>query len=158
MRRNVIIQLSESSKVMLRIDIEMEWFDNIKICQESENVSIHFTNLGKGPTIMDEQSPKIKVIIHSQEVSGNIVDGGSDVDVINKITCDWLGITTWEACPLWLRMADISRVRPLGMIRPLDIVIGSHTFQISMVSHHLDAPSTYPSLLGQPWLRTANIK
>ena len=37
---------------------------------------------------MDKQSPTIKVIIHGQEVSGSIVN------VINKVTCDCLGITT----------------------------------------------------------------
>ena len=40
---------------------------------------------------MDEHSPSIKVIIKGQEVLGSIVDGGSDVNVINKLTYDQLG-------------------------------------------------------------------
>ena len=51
---------------------------------------------------MDEQSPTIKVIIQGQEVVGAIVDGGSGVNVINKTTCDKLGIWKWDACPFWL--------------------------------------------------------
>ena len=59
---------------------------------------------------MDEQSPKFKIIIHSQEVSGSIVDGGSGLNVISKTTCDQLGITTWETCPFLLRMADTNTI------------------------------------------------
>ena len=142
----------------LTTDIEMEWFDNIKIFQESENVSIHFTNLGKGLTIMDEQSSRTKVIIHGQEVLGSILHVGSRVNVINKNTCDQLGIRKWEACPFWLRMANTSIVWPIELIWQLDIVIGKHTFQILGVVLHLDAPGAYPLLFGRPWLWTANIE
>ena len=93
-------------------------------------------------------------------MSGNIVDGGSRVNVIKKITCDRLDIIAWEAFPFWLRMAesDTSTVRPIGSIRQLDIVIGGHTFQISAVILHLEAQGAYPLLLGRPWLQTANGK
>ena len=82
---------------------------------------------------MDEQSPRIKVVIQGQEVVGAIVDGGSGVNVINKTTCDRLGIRKWDACPFWLRMADTSTVRLLGLIRHLDVIDGGYTFQISVV-------------------------
>ena len=107
---------------------------------------------------MDEQNPSIKVIIQGQEIEGAIVDGGSGVNVINKTTCDRLGITKWEAYPFWLRMADTSMVRPIGLLRQLDVVLGGHTFQISAMVLHLEAPRAYPLLLGRPWLKTANIK
>ena len=77
---------------------------------------------------MDEQSPSIKVIIRGQEVTDTIGDNGSGVNVINKITCDRLGITKWDACPFRLRMADTSIVRPLGLIHQLEVIIGGHTF------------------------------
>ena len=117
---------------------------------ESEKVSINFTNPVKGSTI--------KVIIQGQGVPGSIVDGGSCVNVMNKTTYDRLSITNWETCPFWLWMADTSMVWPIGLIGHLDIVIGGHTFQISAVVLHLDAPGAYPLLLGRPWLRTTNIK
>ena len=58
---------------------------HIIVRNESEQVLVNFMNPGKGPTIMDKQSPTIKVIIHGQEVSGSIVN------VINKVTSliDW---------------------------------------------------------------------
>ena len=97
---------------------------------------------------MDKQSPTIKVIIRGQEVSGSIVDGGSRVNVIKKITCDRLDIIAWEAFPFWLRMANTRIVQPLVLIRQLDIVFGGHTFQILVVVLYLDAPGAYPLLLG----------
>ena len=38
------------------------------------------------------------------------------------------------------------------------MVLGGHSFQISAVILHLEAPGAYPLLLGRPWLKTANIK
>ena len=99
----------------------------------SEEGTINITNPIKGLTIMNKQSPTIKVIIKGQEVLGSIFDGGSSVNVINKLTCDQLGIK-WETCPFWLRMANTNIVWPLGLIRQLHIVIGIHIFQISAVS------------------------
>ena len=86
------------------------------------------------------------------------MDGGSGVNVINKTTCDRLGITKWEACPFWLRMADTNTVRLIGLLRQLDVVLGGHNFQISAVILHLEAPGAYPLLLGHPWLKRDNIK
>ena len=63
-----------------------------------------------------------------------------------------------EACPFWLRMVDTSIVRQLVLIRQLDIVIGGHSFQISVVVLHLEASGAYMLLLGRPWLRRTNIK
>ena len=48
---------------------------------------------------MDEQSPSVKVIIRGQEISNSIIDCGSGVNVISKMTCDHRGITDWEVCP-----------------------------------------------------------
>ena len=107
---------------------------------------------------MDEQSPSIKVTIRGQEIARTIVDNGSGVNVINKTTCDKLRITKWDACPFWLRMNDTSRIRPLGLIRQLDVILGGHTFQISAVVLHMEASATYPLLLGRPWLKIANNK
>ena len=75
---------------------------------------------------MDEQNPSIKVIIHGQEIEGTIVDGGPRVNVINKATCDKLDITKWGACPFWIRMDAASTVRPLGLIKQLNVILRGH--------------------------------
>ena len=55
-------------------------------------------------------------------------------------------------------MADATSVRPLGIIRNLEIIIGGYPFEISAVVLQLDALGVYPLQLGWPWLRMANIK
>ena len=62
---------------------------------KTEEVAVNFTNPTQGLEVMDEHSPSIKVIIKGQEVLGSIVDGGSRVNVINKLTYDKLDIK-WE--------------------------------------------------------------
>ena len=54
---------------------------------------IHFVNPTMGPTVLDDQNPVVKLIIRGMEVPEVIIDGGSGVNVINKTTCDQLGIT-----------------------------------------------------------------
>ena len=79
-------------------------------------MAVHYSQQSNNPLIMDEQNPSIKVILYGQEIKNVIVDGGSRVNVINKVTCDMLGITEGETCPFWLRMADTSTVRPIGLL------------------------------------------
>ena len=114
--------------------------------KEAEHVLVNCSQPSIGPTIMDEQSPSIKVIIRGQEVARTIVDGGSGVNVINNTTCDKLEFTKWDACSFWLRMADTSTIRPLGLIRQLNVILGGHTFQISIVVLHMEAPGDSLSL------------
>ena len=96
--------------------------------KDAKQVLVNYSEPSIGPMIMDEQSPSIKLIIWGHEVARTIVDGGSGVNVINKTTCDKLGITKWDACPFQLRMADTSTIRPLGFIRQLDVILRGHFF------------------------------
>ena len=100
--------------------------------------------------MVDHNNPAIKLVLQGQEVAGCIIDGGSSVNVISAKTCEQLGISEWEACPFWRRMADTRSVRPLGLIRKLGIIIGGHRFEISVVVLALDAPGVYRILLGRP--------
>ena len=106
---------------------------------------------------MDHHNPAPTVIIKGQEVPGCLIDGGSGVNIISKSTCDRLGIQNWEACSFWLHMADTRSVRPLGLIRKLEIMVGGYAFGILAVVLPLNAPGADP-LLGRPWLGVANMK
>ena len=121
-------------------------------------MATNFTETSNEPAVVDHRNLAIKLVLQGQEVAGCIIDGGSGVNVISAKTCEQLGISDWEACPFWLRMADTRSVRPLGLIRKLGIIIGGHRFEISAVVLSLNAPGAYPILLGRPWLRSANIK
>ena len=86
------------------------------------------------------------------------MDGGSGLNIINKATCNSLDIISWENCPFWLRMTNTRSVRPLRLLRKIFVIIGGHLFKISVVVMALEAPRGIPSLLGRPWLCSANIK
>ena len=58
-----------------------------------------FTEPNHGPMVIDHQNPAIKVLVQGTKITGCVVDGSSDVNVISKATCNNLGITTWENCP-----------------------------------------------------------
>ena len=114
----------------------------------AEKVSINYSNPITSPTVMDEQTLSIKVVIWGKDVTDTIVNDESGVNVINKITCDRLGFTKWDACPFWLRMSDTNTIRPLGLIRQLDVTVGGHSFYILAAVLHLDATGAYLLLLG----------
>ena len=65
---------------------------------KTEEVAVNSTNSTQGPTIMEEHSPSIKVIMKGQEVLGSIFNGRLGVNIIKKLTYDRLGIK-WENCP-----------------------------------------------------------
>ena len=81
---------------------------------------------GTEPPLVDSQNPVVKIIMKGRDLHGCIIDGGSGVNVINKATCQDLGLTQWEPCPFWLRMADTQSVHPIGLIRHLDFTLGGH--------------------------------
>ena len=120
--------------------------------------STYSTKPTEGPNVVEENNPTITFIIKGKEVPDTIIYRGSGVNVISKRTYDRLGIQEWEPCPFQLQMADTSSVRHAGLIRNLEITIGSHVFRISGVVLQVSAPGAYPLLLGRPWLKTAHRK
>ena len=120
--------------------------------KEWPNALIHFAESSIEPVVLDAQNPAVKLVIKGQEIPDYITN------VISKATCHRLGINQWEACPFWLRIADMSFVRPLYLIQNLEIIIDGHAFQISAVVQHLNASDAYPILLRSLWLWTTNIK
>ena len=95
----------------------------------SISVSANFVETSDGTTVVDQHNPTIKLVLHDQEITGCIIDGGSGVNVISVKTCERLGISEWEACPFWLRMADTRSVSPFGLIQKLGIIIGGRNRQ-----------------------------
>ena len=140
----------------------MPWFKDTLASLASDTKStsppVNLGEPGTGPPLMDYQNPAVKIIIKGRDLHGCIIDGGSRVNVIREATCQDLGLTQWEPCPFWLRMADTRSVCPIGLTRHLDFMLGGHMFTISTVVLRLEAPGAYPMLLGRPWLRKTNIK
>ena len=97
--------------------------------RSSRAVFTNFTGTSDELTVVDHNNLAIQVILKGQEIVGCIIDGGSSVNVISSRICKQLGISEWEACPFWLRMADTRSGRPLGLIRKLGIVVGGTLLQ-----------------------------
>ena len=63
------------------------------------------------------------------------------------------GLTHLEPIPFVIRLADQQRIKPVGILRGVKIVISGLTFSIDyVVLRTLAAASAYPLLLGRPWL------
>ena len=90
------------------------------------------------------------VAINDHEISGVVIDDGSEVNIISEATCLDLGLRHWEPCPFHLRMADNSAVHPLGLMTKIPIWIGGEFFEISAVVLYLSDQGRYPLLLGRP--------
>jgi hypothetical protein len=82
---------------------------------------------------MDCECPSIEGIVGGQRIAGILIDGGSGINMISMATGWQLGITKWEPCKFWLRMANGSSVWPIGMIPDLEMVVQGHAFTISVV-------------------------
>ena len=68
-------------------------------------------------------------------------------------TIEEIGLTTMTTISIILRMADQSRVKPLGIVRRVPTLIGGISFKISYIIFKVsDSLSPYPILLGRLWL------
>jgi hypothetical protein len=108
---------------------------------------------------LDPGAPVVHVIIDGSLINGVQVDSGSSVNLMNVDTMEELGLTSMTTTPIILRMADQSRVKPLGMLSQLLTTIGGIDYKIDYVVFKVsESISTYPILLGRPWLYLAKAK
>ena len=99
---------------------------------------------------MDPGAPVVDVIIDGSLINGVQVDNGSSVNLTNVDTMEQLRITTMTTTPIILRMADQSRVKPLGMLFQLLTTIGGIDYKIDYVVFKVfESISLYRILLGK---------
>jgi len=91
----------------------------------------------------------VEVIIDGTLIQGVLIDSGSKVNLMNFETIEELELTTITATPNILRMADQSRVKPLGMLIQILTTIGGIDYKIDYIVFKLnESISSYPILLG----------
>jgi hypothetical protein len=105
----------------------------------------------------DRGQPELTVQIAGCTIPKVPVEGGSSVDLMTEPTAFGLGFEEFEPANRVLRMADQSRVMPLGVLNDVTTVIGGIPFMLTYVIIQPTSPSTYPVLLGRPWLYGANV-
>jgi hypothetical protein len=68
-----------------------------------------------------------------------------------------LGYTAFEATDQVLRMADQSRVNPVGKLSQVPTRIGGVTYLLNFVIIRVQTGRPFPMLLGRPWLYSTRV-
>jgi len=98
------------------------------------------------------------VIIEGCVIRNVPVDGGSGVNLLLESTAFDLGYTSFEPTNQVLRMADQSRVNPVGKLSGIPTQIYKTTYELNYVVIRVGMGRPFPLLLGRPWLYSAGVK
>lgn len=100
--------------------------------------------------------PEIDIQVTGCVLSYVPVDGGSGVNIMIEATAQQLGFTKLQPTARIMRLADGARVLPVGTLTHIPTVIGGKEFLLNYLVMRLARPSTYPVLVGRPWLYGAS--
>ena len=99
----------------------------------------------------DPGAPTVDVVIDGIVLRGVQLDGGSSVNLMNLDTMKGLQLTGLQDTKLMLRMADQSRVKPLGILSDVKTTIACNPYWIDYIVFQPNSPhASYPVLLGRP--------
>jgi hypothetical protein len=122
------------------------------IRKRSKEINVHDISIDPGAPIVD-------VMIDGSLIPGVQIDGGSSVNLMNQETMDEIGLTRMIPTPIILRMADQSKVKPLGILKQVPTLVGGIEYKIDYIIFKITKSiSSYPILLGRPWLYLAKAK
>ena len=108
---------------------------------------------------IDPGAPTVEVFIDGSLIEGVQINSKSSVNLMNVDTMEEIGLTTMTTTPIILRMADQSRVKPLGILKQVLTTIGGIDFRIDYIVFKVtESISSYPILLGRPWLFNGRVK
>ena len=108
--------------------------------------------------VEDYGAPEITVEIEGCVIHNVPVDGGSGVNLILESTAFDLGYATFDPTNQVLRMADQSRVVPVGRLSGIPTRISNTTYLLNYVVIRVGIGKPFPLLLGRPWLYSAGVK
>ncbi|KAL3680089.1 hypothetical protein R1sor_023045 [Riccia sorocarpa] len=100
----------------------------------------------------DRGAPEVDIEIRGCLIQHVPLDSGSGVNIMTESTATRLGFTTFAPCTKFLRMADQSRKRPLGILNQVQTLFGGISFLLNYVVLKPEDESGYEILIGRPWL------
>jgi hypothetical protein len=122
------------------------------IRKRSKEINVHDISIDPG-------APTVDVMIDGSLILGIQIDGGSSVNLMNQETMDEIGLTRMIPTPIILRMADQRKVKPLGILKQVPTLVGGIEYKIDYIIFKITGSiSSYPILLGRPWLYLAKAK
>ncbi|KAH7432536.1 hypothetical protein KP509_07G026700 [Ceratopteris richardii] len=108
-------------------------------------------------TQVDSNAPVVTVEINEYAVPGVQLDSGAAVNLMTEYMMKGLGLTQLENTPMSLRMADQTQVKPAGLIRNVQTIVGGIEFSVDyLVVRPRSTETTFSILLGRPWLMQAD--
>ena len=107
--------------------------------------------------VEDYGAPEVEVKVEGCIVPGVPIDGGSRVNLMLEDTAFDLGYTSFQATDQVLRMADQSRVHPVGRLFQVPTRIGKETYLLNCVVIRVTKGRPFPMLLGRPWLYAPRV-
>jgi hypothetical protein len=96
----------------------------------------------------DSSAPEVTVEVEGCSIPKVPVDGGSGVNLMLEETAFDLGYTAFEATDHVFRMADQSRVNPVGKLSQVPTRIGGVTYLLNFVIIRVQTGRPFPMLLG----------
>ena len=90
---------------------------------------------------INPSAPTVEVFIDGSLIEGVQIDSGSSVNLMNVDTMEEIGLTTITTTPIILRMADQSRIKPLGILKQVLTTIGGIDYIVFKVTESI---SSYP--------------
>ncbi|XP_024530727.1 uncharacterized protein LOC112346308 [Selaginella moellendorffii] len=109
------------------------------------------------PGDCDNNVPTIELRLNKHLGRGAIIDGGSSINIIEDSLVQQLNISPVHPTPFNVQMADHRSVQPKGIIRKVNTTIQGVKIPVNYVLKLLEQTDGYSILLGQPWLRTAQV-
>ncbi|MCO5579604.1 hypothetical protein L7F22_033461 [Adiantum nelumboides] len=112
----------------------------------------------KQRSVIGKQFPHI-VFEEKTLLKGEVLDDGSGVNILPESTWKSLNLLNWDPAPFQVKMEDQRKVQPLGILRAVQISAGGLQFIANFVVLKMEEiASSYPMMLGRPWLRVARVK
>ena len=105
------------------------------------------------PKYFDPGSLVVDVSINGQSIKNALIDLGASINVMTKDTMKKLKIEGLRATPTILQIANNSIVTPDGMIENIVVTLDSLEYPTDfMILSPKVNLSSYPIILGRPWL------
>ncbi|KAH7424816.1 hypothetical protein KP509_11G026300 [Ceratopteris richardii] len=108
-------------------------------------------------TQVDSNAPAVTVEINGYAVPCAQLDSRAVVNLMTEYMMKALGLTRLEDTPMSLRMADQTQVKPAGLMRNVQTIVGGIEFSIDyLVVRPRSTETAFSILLGRPWLMQAD--